>query len=107
LTRVELQTLFDTIDGAVETEITLTRDRLDLFDPVSELLTLRCIGETLNAIQIGTAVWTGIPVALETPPERGMLMASSLVGWLLVAAVSLLGLSMGMWASGLGPMLGV
>lgn len=52
-----------TIDGAVETEITLTRDRLDLFDPVSELLTLRCIGETLNAIQIGTAVWTGIPVA--------------------------------------------
>lgn len=52
-----------TVEGAVETEIELTRDRLDLFEPVSELLTLRCIGETLNAIQIGTAVWTGIPVS--------------------------------------------
>lgn len=52
-----------TVDGAVESEIELTRDRLDLFDPVSEPLTLRCIGETLNAVQIGTAVWTGIPAA--------------------------------------------
>ncbi|MEX1197869.1 MAG: Yip1 family protein [Pseudohongiellaceae bacterium] len=64
-------------------------------------------------ILIPTMIWsmyllyTGIPVALETPPERGMLMASSLVGWLLVAAVSLLGLSMGLWASGIGPLMGV
>ena len=64
-------------------------------------------------ILIPTMIWsmyllyTGIPVALETPPERGMLMASSLVGWLLVAAVSLLGLSMALWAMGVGPMLGV
>jgi hypothetical protein len=34
-------------------------------------------------------------------------MASSLVGWLLVAAVSLLGISMGLWTMGLGPSLGV
>ncbi len=52
-------------------------------------------------------LYTGIPVALQTPPERGMLMASSLVGWLLVAAVSLLGLTMGMWVAGLGPSLGI
>ena len=34
-------------------------------------------------------------------------MASSLVGWLLVAAVSLLGLSMMLWTIGVGPLLGV
>jgi len=36
-----------------------------------------------------------------------MLMASSLVGWLLVAAVSLLGISMDLWTMGVGPLLGV
>lgn len=64
-------------------------------------------------VLIPTMIWsmyllyTGIPTALEVPPERGILMASSLVGWLLVAAVSLLGLSVGLWASGIGPLLGV
>jgi hypothetical protein len=64
-------------------------------------------------ILIPTVIWsmyllyTGIPVALETPAERGMLMASSLVGWLLVAAVSLLGISMSLWTLGVGPLLGV
>jgi len=64
-------------------------------------------------VLIPTMIWsmyllyTGIAVALETAPERGMLMASSLVGWLLVAAVSLLGLSMGLWVMGIGPLLGV
>ena len=64
-------------------------------------------------VLIPTMIWSmyllykGIPVALDTPPERGMLMASSLVGWLLVAAVSLLGISMGLWAAGVGPLLGV
>jgi hypothetical protein len=52
-------------------------------------------------------LYTGIPVALNTPPERGMLMASAVVGWLLVAAVSLLGLSMALWTNGVGPLLGV
>ncbi len=52
-----------TIGGAVDTEVTITRDRLDLFDPVSELLTLRCIGESLNGTLMGSAVWTGVPVA--------------------------------------------
>lgn len=64
-------------------------------------------------VLIPTMIWSmyllysGIAVALETAPERGMLMASSLVGWLLVAAVSLLGLSMGLWVMGIGPLLGV
>jgi hypothetical protein len=64
-------------------------------------------------VLIPTMIWSmyllykGIPIALQTPPERGMLMASSLVGWLLVAAVSLLGLSMALWTMGVGPLLGV
>ena len=68
----------------------------------------------LNAlVLIPTTIWamyllyTGIPLALDIPPERGMLMASSLVGWLLVAAVSLLGISMSLWTLGIGPLLGV
>ncbi len=52
-------------------------------------------------------LFTGIPIVLEISPEKGMLMASSLVGWLLVAAVSLLGISMGLWTMGIGPYLGV
>jgi hypothetical protein len=64
-------------------------------------------------ILIPTMIWsmyllfTGVPLVLEITPEKGMLMASSLVGWLLVAAVSLLGLSMGLWTMGIGPFLGV
>ncbi|MDX1492244.1 MAG: YIP1 family protein [Pseudohongiellaceae bacterium] len=64
-------------------------------------------------VLIPAAIWSmyllysGLPVALEIPPERGMLMASSLVGWLLVAAVSLLGLTVGLWTAGFGPVLGV
>jgi len=52
-------------------------------------------------------LYTGLPVVLEIPPEKGMLMASFLVGWLLVGAVSLLGISVGMWTLGIGPLLGV
>lgn len=50
-----------------------------------------------------TLLYRGLPVVLRIPPERGMLMSSALVGWLLVAAVSLLGISMGLWTAGLGP----
>lgn len=64
-------------------------------------------------VMIPTTIWsmyllyTGLPIMLGIPPERGMLMASSLVAWLLVAAVSLLGLTMGLWTAGFGPPLGV
>jgi hypothetical protein len=52
-------------------------------------------------------LYKGLPIVLEISPERGMLMASSLVGWLLIAAVSLLGISLGLWTVGIGPFLGV
>lgn len=52
-------------------------------------------------------LYTGLPVALGISPERGMLMASSLVGLLLVAAVTLLGATVALWAAGIGPAVGV
>ena len=52
-------------------------------------------------------LYRGLPVVMKIPPERGMLMSSSLVGWLLVAFVSLLGISAGLWTYGLGPSVGV
>ena len=48
-------------------------------------------------------LYWGLPIALKTNRERGMLMASSLVAFLLVAAVSLLGLSVVLWTYGIGP----
>jgi len=52
-------------------------------------------------------LYSGLPVVLRISPERGMLMASSLIGWLLVAAVSLLGLTVVLWNSGIGRSIGV
>ncbi len=49
-----------------------------------------------------TLLYNGLPQVLGIPPERGMLMASSLVGWLLVAAVSLLGITAMLWTQGIG-----
>ncbi|MEX2366357.1 MAG: Yip1 family protein [Pseudohongiellaceae bacterium] len=59
-------------------------------------------------VLIPTIIWCmnllyrGLPLVLDIPPERGMLMSSALVGWLLVAAVSLLGLSAILWTHGIG-----
>ena len=52
-------------------------------------------------------LYKGLPIVLKTGPERGMLMASALIAWLLVAAVSLLGLTVALWGGGIGPSLGV
>jgi len=52
-------------------------------------------------------LYRGLPVLLHTTPERGMLMASSLIGYLLVAFVSLLGITVVLWSYGLGPTMGV
>lgn len=52
-------------------------------------------------------LYRGLPVVLRIPGERGMLMASAIVGWLLVAMVSLLGLSAGLWTVGLGPTISI
>ena len=64
-------------------------------------------------VLIPSIIWSmnlhyhGLPVLMGIPPERGLLMSSSLVGWLLVVFVRMLGLTMGLWANGLGPNLGV
>lgn len=64
-------------------------------------------------VLIPTLIWSmyllyrGLPVVLRISPQRGMLMASALIGYLLVAVVSLLGLTVALWAQGLGPSLGV
>lgn len=52
-------------------------------------------------------LYKGLPIVLHTTPERGMLMASSLIGYFLVALVSLLGITVALWVYGLGPSLGV
>jgi hypothetical protein len=52
-------------------------------------------------------LYSGLPVILKIDAERGMLMASALIAHLLVAAVILLGLTVGLWSRGIGPMIGV
>lgn len=62
---------------------------------------------------IPTVIWSmyllysGLPVILKISPELGMLMASALIGYLLVAVVSLLGLTVALWQRGIGPSMGV
>jgi len=64
----------------------------------------------INAVVLVPAlIWSmyllyrGLPVALRTDPARGMLMASSLIAYLLVAWVSLLGITVVLWSRGVGP----
>jgi len=52
-------------------------------------------------------LYRGLPIVLHTTPERGMLMSSALIGYLLVAFVSLLGLTVFLWVHGIGPEMGV
>jgi hypothetical protein len=52
-------------------------------------------------------LYTGLPVVLKTGPERGMLMASAIIGYLLVASVSLLGVTVMLWRHGIGPKMGI
>jgi hypothetical protein len=64
-------------------------------------------------VLIPTLMWSmyllykGLPIVLKINPERGMLMASALIGYLLVAAVSLLGITVALWGRGIGPSIGV
>ncbi len=51
-------------------------------------------------------LYRGLPVVLGTGPNRGMLMASALIAYLLVALVSLLGITVALWGSGIGPPIG-
>ncbi len=52
-------------------------------------------------------LYKGLPIVLDISPERGMLMASALIGYLLVGAVSLLGLTVALWGRGIGPSIGI
>ncbi len=52
-------------------------------------------------------LYKGLPIVLRISPERGMLMASSLIGYLLVAFVSLLGVMVVLWGRGFGPAVGI
>ncbi len=52
-------------------------------------------------------LYKGLPIVLNISHERGMLMASALIAYLLVAVVSVLGLSVALWGSGIGPSIGV
>lgn len=64
-------------------------------------------------VLVPTLLWSmfllyrGLPVVLQISPERGMLMSSALIGYLLVAAVSLLGLTVILWGIGVGPRVGI
>ncbi len=64
-------------------------------------------------VLIPTLMWSmyllykGLPIVLKISPEQGMLMASALIGYLLVAAVSFLGIAEALWGRGIGPSLGV
>jgi hypothetical protein len=52
-------------------------------------------------------LYKGLPIVLRISPERGMLMASALIAYLLVAAVSLLGVTVALWSHGFGPAVGI
>jgi len=67
----------------------------------------------LNVIVlVPTLIWCmyllyrGLPIVLRIDPRRGMLMASALIAYLLVAAVSLLGITVVLWLHGVGPRVG-
>ena len=60
-------------------------------------------------VLVPTLIWSmyllyrGLPIVLKTDPARGMLMASSLIAYLLVAWVSMLGITVVLWSHGIGP----
>ncbi|HEY7671100.1 MAG TPA: Yip1 family protein [Gammaproteobacteria bacterium] len=60
-------------------------------------------------VMVPSLIWSmyllyrGLPIVLKTDPGRGMLMASSLIAYLLIAWVSLLGITAVLWSHGIGP----
>ena len=52
-------------------------------------------------------LYKGMPIVMQISPQRGMLMATALIGYLLVASVSLLGLMVVIWGHGIGPRIGI
>jgi hypothetical protein len=60
-------------------------------------------------VLVPTLIWSmyllyrGLPALLKTEQGRGMLMASALIAYLLVAWVTLLGITAVLWSHGIGP----
>ena len=60
-------------------------------------------------VLVPTLIWAmyllyrGLPAVMKTDPGRGMLMASSLIAYLLVSWVTLLGITAVLWSRGIGP----
>jgi hypothetical protein len=60
-------------------------------------------------VLVPTLIWSmyllyrGLPAVMKTDPGRGMLMASSLIAYLLVSWVTLLGITAVLWSRGIGP----
>jgi hypothetical protein len=60
-------------------------------------------------VLVPTLIWSmyllyrGLPIVLKTDAERGMLMASALIAYLLVSWVTLLGITAVLWSYGIGP----
>ena len=60
-------------------------------------------------VLVPTLIWSmyllyrGLPTIMRTDPGRGMLMASSLIAYLLVSWVTLLGITAVLWSRGIGP----
>ena len=60
-------------------------------------------------VLVPTLIWSmyllyrGLPAVMKTDPGRGMLMASSLIAYLLVSWVTLLGITAVLWSRGVGP----
>ena len=47
--------------------------------------------------------YTGVPVMMEIPQERGFLFSSAVMAFCLVALVAVLAISVLLWHSGFGP----
>ena len=52
-------------------------------------------------------LYSGLPVVLKNGPERGMLMASAILGFVLTALAAFLTVVMLLWVNGFGPALGI
>ena len=52
-------------------------------------------------------LYTGLPVVLKNGPERGMLMASAILGFVLTALAAFMTFIMILWVHGFGPTLGI
>ena len=51
------------VTGEVEEEIEYTFDEIREMDAENRVVSLRCVGESLNGKKLDNAVWTGVPIA--------------------------------------------